>query len=85
MTATCVSIAMQQQLPVHPSLCPNCSVASILYCALIAAKHSFVSYTYTYAPAPLQVPFIEDPNTGIAMFESKDIVDYLRSTYGTSA
>lgn len=58
-------------------------MASILYCAHIAAKHSFVSYTY--APAPVQVPFIEDPNTGIAMFESKDIVDYLRSTYGTSA
>lgn len=81
MTATRVSMAMQQQLPVHPSL--FCSVASILYCALSAAKYSVPSYTHT--PAPVQVPFIEDPNTGIAMFESKDIVDYLRSTYGTSA
>lgn len=29
-----------------------------------------------------QVPYIEDPNTGIAMFESADIINYLRSTYG---
>lgn len=29
-----------------------------------------------------QVPYIEDPNTGVAMFESKDIVEYLKKTYG---
>mmetsp|Transcript_5627 Transcript_5627/g.19276 ORF Transcript_5627/g.19276 Transcript_5627/m.19276 type:complete len:359 (+) Transcript_5627:145-1221(+) len=28
-----------------------------------------------------QVPYLEDPNTGIAMFESAAIVDYLRKTY----
>ena len=28
-----------------------------------------------------QVPYIEDPNTGIAMFESKDIVNYLQEQY----
>ncbi|KAL6575013.1 hypothetical protein OROMI_012298 [Orobanche minor] len=28
-----------------------------------------------------QVPYLEDPNTGIQMFESADIVDYLRATY----
>ncbi|KAL6559185.1 hypothetical protein OROHE_006554 [Orobanche hederae] len=28
-----------------------------------------------------QVPYLEDPNTGIQMFESADIVDYLRTTY----
>jgi glutathione S-transferase len=27
------------------------------------------------------VPYIEDPNTGIAMFESKDIVNYLQEQY----
>ncbi len=27
------------------------------------------------------VPFLEDPNTGISMFESAEIVDYLRKTY----
>ena len=29
-----------------------------------------------------QVPYLEDPNTGVAMFESKAIVEYLRKTYG---
>jgi hypothetical protein len=29
----------------------------------------------------LQVPYMEDPNTGAKMFESADIVEYLRATY----
>ena len=28
------------------------------------------------------VPYLADPNTGIEMYESDDIVDYLRETYG---
>ncbi|RWW85027.1 hypothetical protein BHE74_00006340 [Ensete ventricosum] len=28
-----------------------------------------------------QVPYLEDPNTGVKMFESAEIVDYLRTTY----
>ncbi|KAL3655235.1 hypothetical protein CASFOL_001021 [Castilleja foliolosa] len=28
-----------------------------------------------------QVPYLEDPNTGVQMFESADIIDYLRATY----
>jgi glutathione S-transferase len=28
------------------------------------------------------VPYLEDPNTGAQMFESRDIVQYLRTTYG---
>lgn len=28
-----------------------------------------------------QVPYIEDPNTGIAMFETPDIIEYLEKTY----
>ncbi|KAK3043512.1 hypothetical protein RJ639_002091 [Escallonia herrerae] len=28
-----------------------------------------------------QVPYLEDPNTGIGMFESAEIVEYLRATY----
>lgn len=30
----------------------------------------------------IQVPYLVDPNTGVKMFESKDIVDYLNATYG---
>jgi len=29
----------------------------------------------------MMVPFLHDPNTGVDMFESADIVDYLRRTY----
>ena len=28
-------------------------------------------------------PYLEDPNTGAAMFESADILDYLSETYAT--
>lgn len=28
-----------------------------------------------------QVPYIEDPNTGVAMFETPDIIEYLERTY----
>lgn len=28
-----------------------------------------------------QVPYLEDPNTGVQMFESAEIVEYLRTTY----
>jgi glutathione S-transferase len=30
----------------------------------------------------IQVPYLEDPNTGTKMFESRDIVAYLAATYG---
>ncbi|MBL8490303.1 MAG: glutathione S-transferase N-terminal domain-containing protein, partial [Rhodocyclaceae bacterium] len=29
----------------------------------------------------VQVPYLEDPNTGVRMFESADIVDYLEKQY----
>jgi len=28
-----------------------------------------------------QAPYIEDPNTGVQMFESAEIIDYLKATY----
>lgn len=28
-----------------------------------------------------KVPYLEDPNTGVQMFESAEIVDYLKATY----
>lgn len=33
----------------------------------------------------MQVPYLVDPNTGVAMYESDDIVAYLRKTYGPPA
>lgn len=32
----------------------------------------------------VQLPYLEDPNTGVAMFESGDIIDYLETTYALS-
>lgn len=32
-----------------------------------------------------QVPYLEDPNTGANMFESAEIIEYLRETYAQSA
>ncbi|KAG6541619.1 hypothetical protein Mapa_017012 [Marchantia paleacea] len=32
-----------------------------------------------------QVPYLEDPNTGVQMFESADIVEYLLQTYALAA
>jgi glutathione S-transferase len=32
----------------------------------------------------IQIPFIVDPNSGVEMFESDDIVRYLEETYGVS-
>ena len=29
----------------------------------------------------VQVPYIEDPNTGTAMFESNEIITYLNKSY----
>jgi glutathione S-transferase len=33
----------------------------------------------------MQVPYLADPNSGREMFESADIVAYLRATYGAGA
>jgi glutathione S-transferase len=33
----------------------------------------------------MQVPYLVDPNTGVEMFESADIVAYLHKTYGAAA
>lgn len=29
-----------------------------------------------------KVPFLHDPNTGVEMYQSKDVIEYLRETYG---
>lgn len=37
------------------------------------------------AHGKIQVPYLEDPNTGAAMFESREIVAYLNATYAMLA
>jgi glutathione S-transferase len=38
-------------------------------------------HAFYLAHGRVQVPYLEDPNTGAALFESDDIVDYLERTY----
>ena len=33
----------------------------------------------------MQVPYLADPNTGVELFESADIVAYLERSYGVSS
>ncbi|MDC0745618.1 glutathione S-transferase N-terminal domain-containing protein [Polyangium mundeleinium] len=45
------------------------------------AKGSPSRQAFLARSGKMQVPFLHDPNTGVDMFESADIVDYLRRTY----
>jgi glutathione S-transferase len=36
-------------------------------------------------PSLAQVPFLEDPNAGVCLFESKAIIEYLEKTYAGAA
>ncbi|NLE47958.1 MAG: glutathione S-transferase [Sandaracinaceae bacterium] len=38
-------------------------------------------YRFYQKHGRVQVPYLEDPNRGIALFESTDIIDYLEKTY----
>jgi glutathione S-transferase len=49
----------------------------LVNCARGSAKRNIL-YQKT---GHFQVPFLEDPNTGIEMFESAEIIDYIRATY----
>ncbi len=40
---------------------------------------------YVARSGKMMVPFLADPNTGIELFESADIVRYLERTYGADA
>ena len=39
------------------------------------------AHTHTRCALPRQVPYLEDPNQGVYLFESAAIVDYLHKTY----
>jgi glutathione S-transferase len=47
------------------------------------AKHSPSRPAFVKRSGKMQVPYLVDPNTGAAMFESADIVAYLHETYGS--
>lgn len=71
---------------------PFCKIAREALCELelphlykAAARGSPKRQQLFDARQHFQVPYLEDPNTGIAMFESSAIVEYLQKEYGASA
>lgn len=48
------------------------------------AKGSPSRQAFLARSGKMMVPFLHDPNTGVEMFESQDIVDYLGRTYGNA-
>jgi len=55
----------------------------VLYKPCPAAKFGFSDEQFEKT-GKRTVPYLEDPNTGAAMFESEDQIDYLLKTYGPS-
>jgi len=54
---------------------------TVLYKPCPGAKLGFSDEQFAKA-GKRTVPYLEDPNTGVAMFESEDQIDYLLKTYG---
>lgn len=48
------------------------------------AKGSPSREAFVARAGKMQVPYLADPNTGVEMFESSDILEYLDRTYGTA-
>ena len=57
------------------------SSMAIPYVLHSVAKKSPSRAAFVERSGRMMVPFLVDPNTGVEMFESADIVDYLRQTY----
>jgi glutathione S-transferase len=70
---------------------PFCRIAREALCSLElpyrlhnVAKGSPGRAAFVERSGKMQVPYLADPNTGVEMFESADIVAYLERTYGGS-
>jgi glutathione S-transferase len=68
---------------------PYCRIAREALCSLEipyllhnVAKGSPSREAFVARSGKMRVPFLADPNTGVEMFESADIVAYLGGTYG---
>ncbi|KAG5556559.1 hypothetical protein RHGRI_006979 [Rhododendron griersonianum] len=53
-------------------------MADMLFCCARGSPKRQILYEKA---GHFQVPYLEDPNTGVQMFESAEIVEYLRATY----
>jgi glutathione S-transferase len=54
----------------------------ISYISRTVAKDSAKRAAFVARAGKMMVPYLIDPNTGVEMFESAEIVDYLEVTYG---
>lgn len=85
----------EAQVPARPlelwsfEASPFCRIVREALCCLElpyvlhnVAKGSPSREAFVARSGKMQVPYLEDPNTGAALFESADIVDYLERTYG---
>ncbi|WP_179998080.1 glutathione S-transferase N-terminal domain-containing protein [Acinetobacter sp. YH12239] len=52
------------------------------YIPLVGGKREQVVKVMNRKGKDIQVPYLVDPNTGVKLFESKKIVEYLRKNYG---
>lgn len=71
---------------------PFCRIVRETLCAMElpyvlhnVAKGSPSREAFVARSGKMQVPYLVDPNTGVEMFESADIVAYLEKTYGAGA
>lgn len=70
------------------------------FCRIVFERLSELEIPYLWSTTPrgsptraalkeltgrVQVPYLEDPNTGVKMFESSDMLKYLDATYGPAA
>lgn len=91
-------LARPSRPPAHPlelwsfEASPYCRLVRETLCALEipyllhnVAKGSPARDAFVRLSGRMQVPWLRDPNTGVGMFESADIVDYLERTYGLPA
>ena len=60
-----------------------CSL-ELTYVSRTVGKNSPGRPAFVQRAGKMQVPFLVDPNTGVEMFESADIVNYLAQTYAAS-
>jgi glutathione S-transferase len=71
---------------------PFCRIVREVLCALEipyllhnVGKGSPSRDAFVQRSGKMQVPFLVDPNSGVEIFESADIVRYLRATYGANS
>ena len=73
------------QLLSQPLMCMQCLVElEIPHIYHTVARNSPKREEMTKKWNQFQVPYLEDPNTGTAMFESNAIVEYLNTTYAVA-